>query len=135
LPSEAEQRLFAHALVHAHRATARDVGPSRTPAFNTVLWIVEREGSLPDWLTIDNPRVRSIPIAKPDRYARSVPAPSLLRHLPHGPELPMDQLAKLERELVDQTEGLLLLDLTAISQLARHEGIPVTKITDAVRLC
>lgn len=47
----------------------------------------------------------------------------------------MDQLAKLERELVDQTEGLLLLDLTAISQLARHEGIPVTKITDAVRLC
>ena len=58
LPSVAEQRLFAHALVHAHRATQRPAGPNRTPAFNTVMWVVEREGSLPDWLTIDNPRVR-----------------------------------------------------------------------------
>ena len=133
LPSEAEQRLFAHALVHAHRASARPAGPNRTPAFNTLLWIVEREGSLPDWLTIDNPRIRSIPIAKPDRHARSVLAPSLLRHMPQGQELPADQLAKLEREFVDQTEGLLLLDLTAVSQLARREGIAVTKVTDAVR--
>ena len=133
LPSEVEQRLFAHALVHAHRASARPVGPNRTPAFNTVLWIVEREGSLPDWLTIDNPRVRSIPIAKPDRDARRVLAPSLLRHMPQGIDLPAEQLAMLEREFVDQTEGLLLLDLTAISQLARREGIAVTKVTDAVR--
>lgn len=133
LPSEGEQRLFAHALVHAHRATARPVGPNRTPAFNTVLWIVEREGSLPDWLTIDNPRIRSIQIAKPDRHARSALAPSLLRHMPQGHDTPPDQLAKLEREFFDQTEGLLLLDLTAISQLARREGIAVTKVSDAVR--
>jgi energy-coupling factor transporter ATP-binding protein EcfA2 len=133
LPSEAEQRLFSHALVHAHRANARPVGPSRIPAFNTVLWIVEREASLPDWLTIDNPRIRSIPIARPDRHARSVLAPSLLRHMPQGQELPAEQFAKIERELVDQTEGLLLLDLTAISQLAKREGITVTKVADAVR--
>ncbi len=133
LPSEAEQRLFTHALVHSHRANARPAGQSRTAAFNTVLWIVERDGSLPDWFTIDNPRIRSIPIAKPDRYARSVLAPSLLRHMPQGAELSADQLAKLEREFVDQTEGLLLLDLTAISQLARREGISVAKVTDAVR--
>ena len=37
------------------------------------------------------------------------------------------------RDFVDQTEGLLLLDLTAISQLARRENIPVTKIGDAIR--
>jgi energy-coupling factor transporter ATP-binding protein EcfA2 len=133
LPSETEQRLFTHALVHAHRANARPSGPNRTPAFNTILWVVEREGSLPDWLTIDNPRIRSIPIAKPDHHARSVLAPSLLRHMPQGTEVAAEPLAKLEQEFVDQTEGLLLLDLTAISQLARREGIAVTKVTDAVR--
>jgi ATP-dependent Clp protease ATP-binding subunit ClpA len=37
------------------------------------------------------------------------------------------------REFVEQTEGLLLLDLTAISQLARRENIPVRKVGNAVR--
>ena len=133
LPSEAEQRLFTHALVHAHRASARPAGPNRTPAFNTILWVVEREGNLPDWLTIDNPRVRSISIPKPDRNARAVLAPSLLRHMPQGSELAPEVLAKIERELVDNTEGLLLLDMTAISQLARREGIAVMKVADVVR--
>ena len=46
--SESEQRLFANALVQSHRARPRPAG-ARTPAFNTVIWVVEREGSLPDW--------------------------------------------------------------------------------------
>ena len=54
--SESEQRLFANALVQSHRARPRPAGASRTPAFNTIIWVVEREGSLPDWLIIDNPR-------------------------------------------------------------------------------
>jgi ATP-dependent Clp protease ATP-binding subunit ClpA len=37
------------------------------------------------------------------------------------------------REFVEQTEGLLLVDLTAISQLAKRESIPVTKVANAVR--
>jgi ATP-dependent Clp protease ATP-binding subunit ClpA len=132
-PSETEQRLFTHALVHAHRAQARPAGLNRAPAFNTVFWIVEREGSLPDWLTIDNPRIRSIVIPKPDRAARAVIAPALLRHMPNGQDLPSEQAEALRRELVDSTEGLLLHDMTAISQLARREGIAVTKVADAVR--
>jgi energy-coupling factor transporter ATP-binding protein EcfA2 len=132
-PTEGEQRLFTHALVHAHRAQARPAGLNRAPAFNTIFWIVEREGSLPDWLTIDNPRVRSIAIPKPDRAARAVIAPALLRHMPQGQDLSSDQAAVLQRELVDSTEGLLLHDMTAISQLARREGIAVSKVVDAVR--
>src|SRR5262249_53300930 len=125
--------LFAHALVQSHRVRARPAGPNRSPAFNTVIWIVEREGNLPDWFLIDNPRVRSIPVAKPDNQARGVLAPSLLRNMPPGAS-PASYTAK-ERawDFVDQTEGLLILDLTAISTLARRENIPVTKVRDAVR--
>src|SRR5215831_19474748 len=64
--NDGEQRLFANALVQSHRARARPLGPNRTPAFNTIIWVVEREGSLPDWLIMDNPRLRHIPVAKPD---------------------------------------------------------------------
>jgi energy-coupling factor transporter ATP-binding protein EcfA2 len=132
-PSEGEHRLFAHALVQSHCARARPVGPSRTPSFNTIVWIVEREGNLPDWLMIDNPRLRHIAVGKPDGEARAAIAPALLRHMPQGGELDDQGLAAMMREFIEHTEGLLLLDLTAISQLARRENIPVGKVANAVR--
>ncbi|MEQ1611435.1 MAG: AAA family ATPase [Hyphomicrobiaceae bacterium] len=131
--SEGEQRLFANALVQSQRARARPSGPKRVPAFNTVIWVVEREGNLPDWLIIDNPRLRHIPVAKPDTLARGVIAPQLLRNMPEGAGLSDDAVGGMVREFVGQTEGLLLLDLTAISQLARRENIPVTKVGNAIR--
>lgn len=36
-------------------------------------------------------------------------------------------------EFVEETEGLLLLDLVAIIELARSENIPISMIADAVR--
>jgi ATP-dependent Clp protease ATP-binding subunit ClpA len=131
--SDSEHRLFTNALIQSHRARSRPVGTKKIPAFNTIIWIAEREGNLPDWLIIDNPRVRHIPVAKPDNQARSVIAPQLLRYMPDGANLTPDTLRTLVREFVEQTEGLLLLDLTAISQLARRENISVTKIGNAVR--
>jgi hypothetical protein len=131
--SEGEQRLFANALVQCHRSRPRPVGANRTPAFNTIIWVVEREGALPDWLIIDNPRLRHIPVARPDNQARAVIAPQLLRNMPGGSTLSTEETAGMLRDFVDQTEGLLLLDLTAISQLARREKIPVAKVGDAIR--
>jgi energy-coupling factor transporter ATP-binding protein EcfA2 len=131
--SEGEQRLFANALVQSHRARPRPVGTNRMPAFNTIIWVVERDGSLPDWLIIDNPRLRHIPVGKPDNHARAVIAPQLIRNMPEGATLSEEDIAGRVRDFVDQTEGLLLLDLTAISQLARRENIAVTQIADAIR--
>lgn len=131
--SEGEQRLFSNALVQSHKVRARPSGPKRVPAFNTVIWIVEREGNLPDWLIIDNPRLRHIPVAKPDTQARGVIAPHLLRNMPEGASLTEEVIGGMVREFVEQTEGLLLVDLTAISQLSKRENIPVTKVANSVR--
>lgn len=131
--SVAEHQLFTRALVGSQTARARPVGPNRTPLFNSVLWIVDKEGDLPDWLTIDNPRVRHIPIAAPDRTARRSLAPHLIRGLPGAREASLDSLKKAEEDLVDDTEGLLLVDLNAIVQLARAESVPMADIADAVR--
>jgi ATP-dependent Clp protease ATP-binding subunit ClpA len=98
-----------------------------------VIWIVEKEGDLPDWFLVGNPRIRHIPVAKPDHLARRSLAPFLMRTLPGGRDASIGDLEKAQGAFVDETEGLLLLDLNAIAQLARTEGLSINQISDAVR--
>jgi hypothetical protein len=131
--SSAEHALFTRALVLSQLASARPFGVNRSPLFNVVLWVVEKEGDLPDWLIINNPRLRHIPVSKPDRLARRAVAPALIRSLPGARESGPAALARAEQDLVDETEGLLLMDLNAIAVLGRAENLSVTAISDAVR--
>ncbi|WP_411751923.1 AAA family ATPase [Serratia sp. (in: enterobacteria)] len=130
--SPVEHSLFTRALVLSHQARARPYGDQRRAFFNTVLWVVDKEGDLPDWFLIDNPMIRPIPVAKPDRIARHMLAPALLRALP-GQSTDAAILAQAAQEFVDETEGLLLLDMNAIARLARIEGVAQEQISDAVR--
>lgn len=131
--STAEQQLFTRALVLGQTVQARPVGPDRSPRFNTIVWVVDKEGDLPDWLTIGNPRLRHVPIAPPDRAARSAVAPSLVRNLPGARQATAKVIEEAQEDLVDATEGMLLLDLNAVAQLARAESVPVEEIGEAVR--
>ncbi len=114
-------------------AKARPVGQDGKPYYNTIAWIVDKEGDLPDWLLLGNPKIRHIPVAKPDNLARRVLVPSLVRSLPGGGAAGDDARRKAESEFVDETEGLLLTDVLAISQLARGESLAFDRIPDAVR--
>ncbi|WP_431224589.1 hypothetical protein ACQ86O_06615 [Serratia sp. L9] len=130
--SPVEHSLFTRALVLSHQARARPYGEQRQAFFNSVLWVVEKEGDLPDWFLINNPLIRHIPVAKPDRIARHALAPALLRSLAGQPaDVALQQ--KAAQEFVDETEGLLLLDMNAIARLARIEGVAPDRISDAVR--
>jgi hypothetical protein len=131
--SGAEHQLFTRALVLSHAARPRPVGPDRQPCFNTLLWIADKEGDLPDWFLIGNPRIRHIPVARPDHQARRSLAPTLLRSLRGAREAPAAQIDEACTAFVEETEGLLLLDLSAIAQLARSEGLAMPEISDAVR--
>ncbi|WP_129472826.1 AAA family ATPase [Pseudomonas aeruginosa] len=130
--SAAEHQLFTQALVLSHQARSRPAGEQRKPFFNSVLWVVEKEGDLPDWLLVDNPRLRHIPVSKPDQAARRALAPALLRGL-GGAGVAEEALQQAAATFVENTEGLLLLDLNAIVQLARVEGLAMERIADAVR--
>lgn len=128
-----EQQLFTTASVLSHRVKSRPTGEQGHPLYNTIIWIVEKEGDLPDWLLVNNPRIRHIPVAKPDAYIRRALAPALLKPLSGANEASGEDMARATGEFVDGTEGLLLLDLTAIATLARVEGIPLQRLGDAVR--
>jgi ATP-dependent Clp protease ATP-binding subunit ClpA len=131
--SAAEHQAFTRALMASHRARSRPVGQPPRPFFNTVLWIVEKEGDLPDWLLVSNPRVRHVPVARPDHHGRRALGKSLLRTLDGATRAAPDKLDEALDELVDSTEGLLLTDIAAIVQLGRSEGLSFEQIGDAVR--
>ncbi|WP_416057625.1 AAA family ATPase [Stenotrophomonas maltophilia] len=131
--SAAEHQLFTQALVLAHQARSRPATAARRPFFNSILWIVEKEGDLPDWLVVANPRIRAISVAKPDQQVRRALAPALLKGLAGAATATPDAMAKAVDAFVTETEGLLLLDLTAITQLARVENVGMEQISDAVR--
>ena len=131
--SPPEHQLFSRALILSHAARARPAGEKRLPFFNTVIWIVDKEGDLPDWFLIGNPKIRHIPIGRPDHSARRSMIRSLVRGLPGAQNAEQPELDKSIQGFVDETEGLLLLDLSAVAQLARSEGVQFDRIGDAVR--
>ncbi|WP_216354621.1 AAA family ATPase [Gilliamella apicola] len=131
--SSAEHQLFTRALVLSHQVNTRPAGANRTPFFNTVLWLVEKEGDLPDWLLVNNPRIRHIPVSKPDSASRRALASALIKGIPGSQQTSPELLAKAESTFVNSTEGMLLLDMNAITTLARVEKLTINDITDAVR--
>lgn len=129
----AEHQAFTRALVLSHQARSRPHGTPPRPFFNTVIWIVDKEGDLPDWLVVDNPRIRHVPVAKPDHRIRRQLALTLLRGLDGAREASPAEVDEALSALVEQTEGLLLVDLSAIIQLGRSESLSLPRVADAVR--
>lgn len=131
--SGSEQALFTRAQIACHTARPRPAGPDRKPYYNTVIWIADREGDLPEWLTVGNPRIRHIPVPVPDSLVRKSLAGTLLRSLPSASEIEPGEFASSAETFVNHTEGLLLSDMNSIAQLGRAEGLKVNQIGDAVR--
>lgn len=128
-----EHAAFTRALVLSHQARPRPHGTPSRPFLNTVLWVVDKEGDLPDWFLVGNPRIRHVPVAKPDSRTRRVLAASLMRSFAGYREAAPEAAASALEAFADSTEGLLLLDLAAIQQLGRNEGLPYSAVGDAVR--
>jgi ATP-dependent Clp protease ATP-binding subunit ClpA len=131
--TQAEHQLFTQALILSHEARARPVEGQTKSFFNTIVWIVEHEGDFPDWLVVGNPRIRVIPVAKPDQVVRRVLAPALLQIIPGFRDAKQEEREAAANEFVESTEGLLVHDLNAIATLGKVEGVQFANIGDAVR--
>ena len=126
---QVEHDSFTLAHVLSQTTQTRPFGNPPNPYYNTVIWIVDKEGDLPDWMVVNNPKIRHIPIGKPDHIARR----RLVQPIVEGLSKGNSDVITIVNEFVDETEGLLLLDLVAIIELARSESIPIAMIADAVR--
>jgi hypothetical protein len=132
-PSAAEHGAFTRALVLAHDVRPRPFGTPPRPFFNPVLWVVDKEGDLPDWFLVGNPRIRHIPVPKPDHIARRQVASSLIRTVDGFAGATPAAIDEAVRGFVDGTEGLLVIDLVAITQLCHTEALGLERVGEAIR--
>ncbi|UPM50131.1 AAA family ATPase [Synechococcus sp. A10-1-5-1] len=133
LPTADEHYWFTTALVLSHEVRSQPVGPDQTPLFNPLLWIADKEGDLPPWLVVNNPRLRSITLPPPDRASRRLLASTLVAGLPGVAQASAAEIKTAEATLIEQCDGLLLVDLVAIAELCRRESVPLTEIGDGIR--
>lgn len=133
--NQGEHTLFSSALMHSISAKPRPHGGvgNKQPFFNTIVWVVDKEGDLPAWMTLGNPSIRHIPIPKPDRTQRQFLVPNLLQAFDKNAELSEAERSDAENDYVEDTEGLLLMDLQAIMQLSRSEHLSAKQVSAAVR--
>ncbi len=126
---KAEHDSFSMAHILSQTTETRPYGNPPSPYYNIIIWIVDKEGDLPDWMIVNNPKIRHIPIGKPNHIARRRLVHPIIESLSKD----KNNVDAIVTEFVDETEGLLLLDLVAIIELARSETIPISMIADAVR--
>jgi len=107
--------------------------PAGKARFNPVLWLVNRAQDLPPWLTFDSTRVSVINIGLPDFETRIKAAPLLGGLFPGYEGGTAREQAKFADTLARLTDGLPLVALGDIAQLADRQGIGFRDADDAVQ--
>jgi hypothetical protein len=122
--------LAANPIVPRGADIATAVGKAR---FNPVLWLVNRVQDLPPWLTFDSTRVSVIAIGLPDFETRVAAAPLLGGMFAGYESGTADEQRKFADTLARLTDGLPLVALADIAQLADRQGIGFRDVDDAVQ--
>ncbi|MFJ1546087.1 AAA family ATPase [Streptomyces sp. NPDC088246] len=105
-----------------------------TPLYNPVIWLADREGDLPAWLTSANDQIRSIGLPAPDLGDRQETAQLLLRLFGVTDVESDDKAAEARGAFAAQTDGLPLQAMIEITRLARDRGLGISELPDAVRI-
>lgn len=103
------------------------------PAFNPVLWLLNRAQDLPSWFTLDSERVASLIIAKPDYESRQAAAQLLAPLFGGFAAAAAVDRDKFVKNFTDGTDGMSLTALSDITELASRQGLGIAGIDDAVR--
>lgn len=132
--TESERRFYAFCEKLSHTATPLMAGVHRrVPLHNPVIWVLNREGDVPDWFLGGNDDMRSIAVPLPELGARHTVASQMTEQFTDATELSDEQRAKLVKAFSGGTDGLTLSSMVEITQLAHDRGWPFAEIEDAVR--
>lgn len=136
---QAEHRFFVSAERLA--ATANPIIPagmdpsaiSGAARFNPVVWLLNRPQDMPSWLTLDSARIATLSIANPDYETRKAAADILGNLFDGYAQSDEAGRAKFCTRFADLTDGLWLMALGDIAQLARRKGMGYRDIDEAVQ--
>lgn len=101
--------------------------------YSPVLWILDKENDLPAWYALNNAKLRSLPIPKPDHDIRSYIIHSLETKIDGYNDASEEQKHDNSMLFISQTAGLFASEIIAIVQLAKKEGLMFNEIGEAIR--
>jgi energy-coupling factor transporter ATP-binding protein EcfA2 len=133
--TEQEADLFGAMLKLSHQATPV-VMPYGDQIYRPIFWAVDQVGDLPAWLLVGNENIRQQSIPMPTSKARTPVALSLAEGFDGFAAMADDdQRSRLLATFVDQTEGMTILAMEKIAELAckKRPPTPFSDLADAVR--
>ena len=104
-----------------------------TSLYSPLIWILDKENDLPSWYTLNNARLRNLPIPKPDHDIRRYITESISPKVAGYAEASDEQKRENSELFISQTAGLYSSELIAIVQLSRREGLKWNDIGEAIR--
>ncbi|MEU8801486.1 AAA family ATPase [Spirillospora sp. NPDC048819] len=111
----------------------RVTGPRPKPLYNPIVWLVERPGDLPPWLTTDNESIREITIPRPHLGDRQETARLLARAFGVS-DVGADEVAAAACDaFAEQADGLTLQSMIEVTRLAKERNVDLADLPDAVR--
>ncbi len=122
--------LIAHPIVPKGADIATATGKAR---FNPVLWLVNRVQDLPSWLSLDSTRVATLSIGLPDYETREEAARHLGGIFPGFDQADDEARGKFAKAFAQMTDGLPLVALADVAQIADRQGIGYRDVDDAVQ--
>jgi len=120
-------------MYHMFRLSLQQNPTGNPPTFNPVLFIVDKDNDIPAWYILENPRVRIIPIPKPDFEIRRYIAKAILPRVKGWSELGEDKKEDVLKTFVDMTSGMYSREMLAIVQLAIREELSASEIGESIR--
>lgn len=105
----------------------------RSPRFNPIIWLANRNQDLPSWLTLDSERIETIVVPEPDYEARRAAGALLGPLFADFDAATPEARARFAVDLADATDRMTLTALADIAQLASGAGLGIGRVDDAVR--
>ncbi|WP_030165166.1 AAA family ATPase [Spirillospora albida] len=131
-PAERDFFRFCAKLSRSARPV-RVTGARPKPLYNPVIWLVERPGDLPPWLTADNENIREITIPRPHLGDRQETARLLARAFGVA-DVGADEVAAAACDaFAEQADGLTLQSMIEVTRLAKERNVDLADLPDAVR--
>ncbi len=130
-----EEYAFFLAAARAARSAFAHPAPERgsIPVFNPVIWVVENERELPDWFLGTGERLRTAVIPWPELDERRRMAGWLAPVFDDYPGLAEEEREALVQRFAGHTQGMTLVDMQSVMQLAKDRHMGLREIEDAAR--
>lgn len=117
-----------------HNSTPKKTINSNSVKYNVLIYLFDKDNDIPAWYTTNNPKIKSIPIPKPDLNSREIIIQQLSRRINGYSDLEETKRHLNETLFIEQTNGLYISEILSIISLAVKEKVPFENIGQAINM-